>query len=94
MSYNGYIQLTVYLSRTPTDNLNMTKLTDKYAIKKKQECTYIKVCYLAEGLNCFGFKMDCPLYQKSNGEYLSMANFHKSVDELIDKTKAKHMGLL
>lgn len=72
----------------------MGKLTEKYALKKKQECAYVKVCYFAEAMNCFGYKQDCPLYRKSNGDYLSAADFHKTIDELIDKTKAKHMGLL
>jgi hypothetical protein len=37
-----------------------------------------------------GYKADCPLYKKSNGEYLNEERFNAAVDELIDKTKAKH----
>lgn len=58
--------------------------------KKAERCAYIKACYLAEELKCFGYKADCPLYKKSNGEYLNEERFNAAVDELIDKTKAKH----
>ncbi|MBD3381810.1 MAG: hypothetical protein GF404_06405 [candidate division Zixibacteria bacterium] len=72
----------------------MSKLTDKYPRKKPQECAYVKVCYLSEAMDCFGYKQDCPLYIKSNGNFLSERSFHEAVDKMIDKTKAKHLGLL
>ena len=58
--------------------------------KKAERCAYIKACYLAEELKCFGYKTDCPLYQKSNGEYYNEERFNAAVDKLIDKTRAKH----
>lgn len=72
----------------------MAKLTEKYALKKRQVCAYKKVCYIAEAMDCYGYKLDCPLYLKSNGEFLSEQAFHQALDQLIDKTKAKHQGLL
>lgn len=72
----------------------MTDLTKKYRHKKPQECAYIKVCYLSEAMDCFGYKLDCPLYIKSNGDFLPEHDFHEAVNKLIDKTKANHMGLL
>jgi len=53
-------------------------------------CAYIKSSYLAEKLQCFGYKTDCPLYQKSNGEYYSKASFDAAMDQLIVRTKNKH----
>ncbi|MDH4156007.1 MAG: hypothetical protein OEW00_01855 [candidate division Zixibacteria bacterium] len=53
-------------------------------------CGYIGVCFLAEELKCFGYKTDCPLYQKSNDEYYSEARFNEAMDRLIDKTHLKH----
>ena len=72
----------------------MTALTKKYALKKKQQCAYKNVCYIAEAMDCFGYKLDCPLYLKSNGEFLDETSFHRAVDSLIDRTKAEHHGLL
>ncbi|MBD3217215.1 MAG: hypothetical protein GF310_02985 [candidate division Zixibacteria bacterium] len=45
-------------------------------------------------MDCFGYKLDCPLYLKSNGEFLDETSFHRAVDSLIDRTKAEHHGLL
>jgi hypothetical protein len=70
------------------------KFIDKDVVRKKQACAYTNVCYLAEAMNCFGYKRDCPLYQKSNGRFLTQDKFHAAVDQLIDKTKARHLGLL
>lgn len=62
-------------------------------IKKTSRCAYLGACYLAEELKCFGFKTDCVLYQASNGEKFSEYRFDKAMDELIDKTRAKHQIL-
>ncbi len=59
----------------------------------KGRCAYIIPCYLAEELKCFGYKTDCPLYQKSNGEFYNESRFNDSMDKLIDKTRAKHLKL-
>ena len=59
--------------------------------KLPERCTYLHACYLAESLSCFGYKMDCPLYQKSNGHFLPEAEFHTAMDQLIDKARAKHL---
>ncbi len=58
--------------------------------RKIERCAYIKACYLAEELKCFGYKTDCPLYQKSNGEYYSEPRFNEAMDKLINKTIAKY----
>ena len=47
--------------------------------KRACRCTYIRACYLAEELKCFGFKADCPLYRKSNGQFCSEARFHEAM---------------
>jgi len=57
---------------------------------KVERCAYIRACYLAEELRCFGYKTDCPLYQKSNGEYYSHERFNEAMDKLINKTIAKY----
>ncbi len=62
-------------------------------IKPAIRCAYIRACYLAEELKCFGYKTDCPLYQKSNGEFYSTTRFHEAMDRLIDKTRAKYENL-
>jgi len=59
-------------------------------MKRTIRCTYLKDCYLAEALECFGFKTDCPLYMKSNDEPCNEGRFHAAMDRLIRKTKAKH----
>ena len=53
-------------------------------------CTFLFSCYLADELKCFGYMTDCPLYMKSNGEFCSEDRFHRAMDKLIDKTRAKH----
>jgi hypothetical protein len=72
----------------------MTNLTEKYREQQSRVCTYVNVCYIAKAMDCFGYKLDCPLYRKSNGQFVSEARFHEVVDQLINKTKAKHLGLL
>ena len=62
-------------------------------LKKAERCAYIKVCYLAEELKCFGYKTDCALYRKSNGEELSEDRFNEAMDRLINKTIAKYNNL-
>jgi hypothetical protein len=57
--------------------------------QKVARCAYVKVCYLTEAMKCFGYKTDCVLFQKSNGEDCPEQKFHQAMDSLIDKTKAK-----
>lgn len=68
----------------------MTEGSKKERVKKTSRCAYLRACYLAEELKCFGFKTDCPLYQESNGEEYSEHRFNKAMDELIDKTRSKY----
>ena len=68
-------------------------MQSKTVLKQKRRCAYIKSCYLAAEIKCFGYKTDCPLYQKSNGEYYNEDRFNAAVDRLIDKTRAKHINL-
>ena len=63
-------------------------------MKRAERCAFIRVCFLAEDLKCFGYKTDCPLYQKSNGEYCDKENFNQAMDQLINKTRIKYEGLL
>ncbi len=58
--------------------------------KKLSRCAYVKVCYLTEAMRCFGYKTDCVLFLKSNGEACSEEKFHQAMDSLINKTKAKY----
>jgi len=58
--------------------------------RKVERCAYIRACYLAEELRCFGYKTDCPLYQKSNGEYYNLDQFNEAMDQLINKTIVKY----
>ena len=57
--------------------------------KKSERCAYVRACYLAEELKCFGYKTDCPLYQKSNGEDYHEDRFHDAMDKLIDQTRTR-----
>ncbi len=57
---------------------------------KVERCAYVKACYLASELKCFGYKTDCPLYQKSNGEYCTEERFNEAMDKLINQTLAKY----
>jgi hypothetical protein len=61
--------------------------------KPTTRCIYIKACYLAEDLKCFGYMTDCPLFMRSNGEFCSEESFHKAMDRLIDKTRARYLAL-
>lgn len=65
----------------------------KRNIRPNRRCLYLNCCYLAEALECYGFKTDCVLYQRSNGEDCSEGAFHRAMDSLIDRTRAKHMSL-
>ncbi len=59
-------------------------------MKKTVRCTYLKSCYLASALECFGFKTDCPLYMRDNDEPCNAARFDAAMDELILRTRRKH----
>jgi len=59
-------------------------------MKNNVRCAYLKACYLGEAQECFGFKIDCPLYMKSNGEQCNEARFHAAMDRLIVRTKTRH----
>jgi hypothetical protein len=48
---------------------------------------------MADELKCFGYKTDCPLYLKSNGEFCHEDRFHEAMDKLIDKTRARFRKL-
>jgi len=71
--------------------MNMTET--KHIKRKIERCAYLKVCYLATELKCFGYKTDCPLYQKSNNENYNEDRFHDAMDRLINKTMAKYHQL-
>ena len=66
--------------------------TKKPLLKKSERCLYLKVCYLADELRCFGYKSDCPLYMKSNNNECSEESFNEAMDKLIDKTLQKHQS--
>lgn len=65
----------------------------KVKLKVAERCLYLKVCYLAEELKCFGYKTDCPLYLKSNNKPCSNERFNDAMDKLINKTMAKYQNL-
>ncbi|MCD6161204.1 MAG: hypothetical protein J7K40_02180 [candidate division Zixibacteria bacterium] len=60
--------------------------------KPSKKCAYIDYCYIAEAQNCYGYKTDCPLYLVSNDKKVPEIRFHKAMDQLIDKTKAKSLN--
>jgi hypothetical protein len=62
-------------------------------MKPTVRCHYVDNCYLAEALECYGYKTDCPLYMRSNGESCNDARFHAAMDRLILCTKKKHERL-
>lgn len=63
-------------------------MPDDRAIVK---CLYVDVCYIAEALQCYGYKRDCALYTKTNKGTVTEEDFHKAINELINITKAKHL---
>jgi hypothetical protein len=58
------------------------------------KCLYVDVCYLAEALQCYGYKLDCALYTKTNKGVVTNEDFHKAINELINTTKARHLNVL
>jgi hypothetical protein len=56
----------------------------------KHRCAYVMICYLAEELRCFGFKVDCPLYRQSAGDSYNQDDFDEAMDQLIKSAKSKH----
>ena len=73
------------------DNQDMIDRNKKFKVAER--CLYLKVCYLAEDLKCFGYKTDCTLYQKSNGENCSVERFDEAMDKLINKTMLKYQDI-
>jgi len=61
--------------------------------KIAERCLYIRACYIAEELDCFGYKSNCPLYQKSNGNYCDEEVFNQAMDKLINTTRSKFENL-
>jgi len=73
----------------------MENSSPKLGVKKHHErCAYIRCCYLADELNCYGYKYDCVLFQKSNGIDRSQVEFDRAVDKLIDRVRAKDQNLV
>ena len=62
-------------------------------MKKPVRCIYLKDCYLASALECFGFKTDCPLYMRTNDEPCNEERFDAAMDKLILRTRQKHERL-
>jgi len=62
-------------------------------MKAKVPCAYLKECYLAEELKCYGYKTDCALYLKSNNEPTSEFRFHQAMDRLIRSARKRHEGV-
>lgn len=72
-----------------------TKPTGPQPVAKRHErCAYIKCCYLADALGCYGFKADCALYRRSNGEKPLDDDFNKAMDDLIDRVRARAQQLV
>jgi len=61
--------------------------------KVAERCLYLKVCFLADDLKCFGYKNDCVLYLKSNNENCSEERFNDAMDKLINKTMLKYQNI-
>jgi hypothetical protein len=68
-------------------------MQNQRTFKATARCIYIYACYLADELKCYGYKTDCPLYLKSNGDFYNEERFNDAMDKLIDLTRAKHQGL-
>lgn len=66
-------------------------MNQKKKISGPIRCRYLKDCYLAEELKCYGYKTDCPLYQQSNNEMYNEDRFDDAMNRLIDKTRRKHL---
>ncbi len=58
--------------------------------KPSARCAYQSSCYLAEDLKCYGYKTDCALYRKTNGEELGVGVFDHAMNLLINRTREKH----
>jgi len=65
-------------------------VSNKLVLNHSVRCGYVKDCYLAEALQCYGYMTDCPLYMKTNDEPCNEARFHAAMDRLIIRTKSKH----
>ncbi len=70
------------------DSYDMIDKSKKFKVAER--CLYLKVCYLAEELKCFGYKTDCALYQKSNNEKCSEQRFNDAMNKLINVTMLKY----
>lgn len=68
----------------------ITLVKKRLMMKKTVRCSYLKACYLAEELECYGFKTNCALYMRANDEPCNGATFDAAMDELILRTKQKH----
>ena len=59
--------------------------------KPAKRCGYFNYCYISEAQDCFGYKLDCPLYMVSNDKEILESRFHRAMDELIKQKKKKQL---
>lgn len=57
----------------------------------QNHCAFVEVCYLADCLNCFGYKQDCPLFTTTHDGSLTSDDFHKAIDDLIQRTRVSYL---
>lgn len=60
-------------------------MRDRQTITK---CLYTDVCYLSESLQCYGYQIECALYKANDGSAVTLDDFHKAVNALIEVTKS------
>jgi hypothetical protein len=66
-------------------------MTRQREYKPAECCAYRPACYMASELKCYGYKTDCVLYKKTNGESTDPILFDHAMDQLIDKTREKYL---
>lgn len=91
MPFSSYLRLCLIVIKRGGGKVDRRDMSRPNPYKSAECCAYRPACFMASELKCFGYKVDCVLYKKTNGVALPESEFHRAMNELIDKTREKYL---